>query len=181
MNPPHRSRILIVGAATALLLLGSSLAQARGLGMAKGRTHAIKTQIAKRLTHRKLMHVGKVRPSDVRIRTRLIKPAKGQPTLIGSQARKVTWKLKSNILSGTAKSFTPVVPNGGRHTRLGSFLITKMPRGIAPTKATTPKAKTTRTNQMTDRNETVETRNILFDNLFHNTGVRRTFDGRIIW
>ena len=121
-------RLFIAAAAAALFLL-PTLAEARGFGFARGRTKAIKTQLAKKINARRMMHVPRIKPSDLRIRTRVAKTPPGRRYIIGSQHRNVKWKIKSNILRGTAKSFTPIVPNGGRHTSIGQFRITVAPRG----------------------------------------------------
>ncbi len=111
------------------------MGEARGFGLARGRTKAIKTHLAKKINARRMMHVPRIRATDLRIRTRRVKTPAGRRYIVGSQHRSVKWKLKSNILRGTAKSYTPIVPNGGRHTSVGQFKITMMPRGLRPTAA----------------------------------------------
>ena len=121
-------RLFIAAAAAALFLL-PSLGEARGFGLARGRTKAIKTQLARKINARNMMHVGKIKATDLRIRTKRVKLPRGRRYIVGSQHRSVKWKLKTNIHRGTAKSFTPIVPNGGRHTSIGQFRITVQPRG----------------------------------------------------
>ena len=120
---------LFFAAAIAALFLIPSVGEARGFGLAQGRTRAIKVQLAKKINARRMMHVPRIKATDLRIRTRRVKAPAGRRYIMGSQHRDVNWKLSSNILRGTAKSYTPIVPNGGRHTTLGQFRITVQPRG----------------------------------------------------
>ncbi len=127
---------LFIAAAVAALFLMPSAGEARGLGMARGRTKAIKVRLAKQINKRNMRHIGnKVKPSDIRIRTKRVSTPKGRRYIVGSSHRSVKWKLKSGILRGTARSMTPVVPNGGRHTSIRDFRITLMPRGGIKAKA----------------------------------------------
>ena len=126
---------LFIAAAVAALFLIPTVSEARGFGLARGRTKAIKTQLARKINARNMMHVGKIKATDLRIRTRRVKLPAGRRYIVGSQHRDVKWKLKSKILRGTAKSFTPIVPNGGRHTSIGQFRITVAPRSLTPPSA----------------------------------------------
>jgi len=111
-----------------LCLLAPAVSEASGFGLAKGRTKAIRTQIAQKLNQKRLFNVPRIKSSDVRIRTKRIKAPAGRRYIIGSQHHNVTWKVKTGIVAGKAKSYTPIVPNGGRHTRVGNLRILKMPR-----------------------------------------------------
>lgn len=128
--------VLFLAAAVAVMMLAPPAAEARGSFLAKGRTTAIKTHLAKQINKRNLMHVGnKVKPSDLRIRTKRISTPRGRPLIIGSAHRSVTWKLRTGILRGTARAMTPVVGRGGYHTSIRDFRITLVPRGGVKAKA----------------------------------------------
>lgn len=114
------------------LLLAPTLADARGSSFNRGRATAIRAELAKEINSRNLMHVKQVKPSQIRFTTKTVKAAPGKPMLVGSTQRTVTWKLKSGILRGTAVAHTPVVPNGGKHTKLSQFRITLMPKAAPP-------------------------------------------------
>jgi hypothetical protein len=118
--------------AAALILAGSVPARA-DFSMSKGRTVAIRQQLAKRINKDNLMHVGQVRPQDLRIRTRSVQPTYRNMCgmmIIGADNRNVSWRHKTGILRGQAKAHTPVLGNGGRLTTISNFKYTLMPRSL---------------------------------------------------
>jgi hypothetical protein len=120
-----------IAALAAVLILASG--PARADFMSKGRTIAIRQQLAKRINKDNLMHVGQVRSQDIRIRTKKVQPTYRNMCgmmILGSDNRAVTWRHKTGILAGQARSHTPVVGNGGRLTSISSFKYTLMPRSL---------------------------------------------------
>jgi hypothetical protein len=120
-----RGKITGLMVVAALLLLLPALGQARTSFLAKGRTIAIRKQIAGKLNKLNLMHVGnRIRSQDIRIRTKIVKEQR-----IGAQQRTVKWRHKTGIVAGNTRSFTPIVPNGGRYTTVKDLNLTLVPRG----------------------------------------------------
>lgn len=121
----HRfgKQLLLASIAAALLL--PTIGQAQTSFLAKGRTKAIRTHVASSLNRMNLMHVGsRIRSQDVRIRTCRVTEQR-----IGAQQRTVKWRHKTGIVAGTTRAFTPIVPNGGRHTTITNLRLTLVPRG----------------------------------------------------
>ena len=126
-------RKILATLALAAMVATPALSSAAGFTLGKGRTRAIRTAIAKQINTDNLMHVGnKIRSQDIRIRTKREKMGTGPVYCIGSDNRSVTWRHATNIVQGTAKSHTPVIPNGGKLTSISGFKYTSIPRSILP-------------------------------------------------
>ena len=129
-------RYIGVLAAVALFGTFAGPAQAR---LSTGRTRAIRAGIARHVNQHPVAHVnwdigrGKVtrvvRPSEIRFRSKRL-PAR--ISVVGSAERAVTWRLKSGMLAGTAQAATPVLPNGGKLTRIDQVRYTVQPRSGPP-------------------------------------------------